>query len=109
MPDRSVAPPARLSIRSSTDIGQDETAREVVGDAGLLFDPEDIEALRDALLRVAESSTLREHLIRRGHAQRALFSWQLCVEQTLAIYRSGEGHKPVASEDTGWQAGEQRG
>jgi glycosyltransferase involved in cell wall biosynthesis len=61
---------------------------EVVGDAGLMFDPCDIEALRDALLRVAESSTLREDLIRRGHAQRALFSWQRCVEQTLAIYRS---------------------
>jgi hypothetical protein len=31
------------------------------------------------------------------------------VIATLAIYRSGEGHKPVASEDTGWQPGEQRG
>jgi len=61
---------------------------EVMGDAGLLFDPKDIEALRDALLRVAESSAVREDLVRRGHARRALFSWQRCAEQTLAIYRS---------------------
>jgi glycosyltransferase involved in cell wall biosynthesis len=61
---------------------------EVVGDAGLLFEPKDIEALRDALLCVAESSTVREDLVRRGHARRALFSWERCVEQTLAIYRS---------------------
>lgn len=60
---------------------------EVVGDAGLLFDPKDIEALRDALLRVAESPTVREQLVLRGHAQRALFSWERCVEQTLGIYR----------------------
>jgi len=61
---------------------------EVVGDAGLLFDPQDIEAIRDALLRVADSSAVRADLITRGHAQRALFSWERCVEQTLAIYRS---------------------
>jgi glycosyltransferase involved in cell wall biosynthesis len=61
---------------------------EVVGDAGLLFDPKDIGALRDALLCVAESSAVREDLVRRGHARRALFSWERCVEQTLAVYRS---------------------
>jgi glycosyltransferase involved in cell wall biosynthesis len=61
---------------------------EVVGDAALSFDPKDVEALRDALVRVAESSDLRADLVRRGHAQRALFSWDRCVEQTLAVYRS---------------------
>lgn len=61
---------------------------EVIGDAGLLFDPTDVEALRDALLRITNSSALREDLVRRGHAQRALFSWEHCVEQTLAIYRN---------------------
>jgi glycosyltransferase involved in cell wall biosynthesis len=60
---------------------------EVVGDAALSFDPKDVEALRDGLLRVAESSELRADLVRRGHVQRALFSWERCVQQTLEIYR----------------------
>ena len=61
---------------------------EVVGDAALSFDPKDVEALRDALIRVVESSELRADLVRLGHTQRALFSWDRCVEQTLAVYRS---------------------
>jgi glycosyltransferase involved in cell wall biosynthesis len=60
---------------------------EVVGDAALSFDPKDVEALRDALLRVAESADLRADLVRRGHAQRRLFTWERCVQQTLDIYR----------------------
>lgn len=60
---------------------------EVVGDAALLFDPKDIDGLRDALLRITESVQLRADLVRRGHVQRKLFSWERCVQQTLDIYR----------------------
>jgi glycosyltransferase involved in cell wall biosynthesis len=60
---------------------------EVVGDAALLFDPKDMEALREALVRVAESDEQRRDLVRRGHARRTLFSWQRCVTQTLDVYR----------------------
>jgi len=60
---------------------------EVVGDAALLFDPADVEALRDALDRVAQSDTLRQDLIQRGHKQRRQFSRERCVAETLAVYR----------------------
>jgi glycosyltransferase involved in cell wall biosynthesis len=60
---------------------------EVVGDAALLFDPKDVDALRDALLQIAASAQLREDLVCRGHVQRKLFSWERCVQQTLDIYR----------------------
>jgi len=60
---------------------------EVIGDAALSFDPKDIEALRNALLRIAESSELRADLAHLGHAQRQLFTWERCVQQTLDIYR----------------------
>jgi glycosyltransferase involved in cell wall biosynthesis len=60
---------------------------EVVGDAALSFNPKDIDALRDALVRITESVDLRDDLVRRGHAQRQLFTWEHCVRQTLDIYR----------------------
>ncbi|HZL30483.1 MAG TPA: glycosyltransferase family 1 protein [Pseudolabrys sp.] len=60
---------------------------EVVGDAALLFDPKDVDALRDALVRITESAALRDDLVRRGHAQRKLFTWERCVQQTLDVYR----------------------
>ena len=60
---------------------------EVVGDAGLMFDPTDVEAISDAMERVATSTALRRDLIQRGHERRKLFSWQRCVKETLDVYR----------------------
>ena len=60
---------------------------EVVGDAALTFDPKDVDALRDGLERVAQSSELRADLVARGHARRALFSWRRCAQETIAVYR----------------------
>lgn len=49
---------------------------EVAGDAALLIDPLDVEAIADAMRQVATDSTLRQDLIERGRQQRTLFSWQ---------------------------------
>jgi glycosyltransferase involved in cell wall biosynthesis len=61
---------------------------EVVGEAALLFDPEDVEALRDAMQRVFDSAELRRQLVARGHEQRRHFSWSRCAADTLAVYQS---------------------
>ena len=60
---------------------------EVVGDAGLSFDPNELEEVRDALERMVGSEALRADLVQRGHERRKLFTWQRCVEQTLEVYR----------------------
>jgi glycosyltransferase involved in cell wall biosynthesis len=60
---------------------------EVIGNAALLFDPQDKEALADALEKIAESDELRDELIERGRARWQLFSWQRCVRETLDVYR----------------------
>jgi glycosyltransferase involved in cell wall biosynthesis len=49
---------------------------EVVGDAGLLVEPTDIEALAEALSRCLGDSELRATLIERGTAQAAQFTWE---------------------------------
>ncbi len=49
---------------------------EVVGDAGLLVEPTDVEAITDALSRCLGDSELRATLIERGTAQAAWFTWE---------------------------------
>ena len=49
---------------------------EVVGDAGLLVEPTDVEALAEALSRCLGDSELRAMLIERGTAQAARFTWE---------------------------------
>jgi alpha-1,3-rhamnosyl/mannosyltransferase len=59
---------------------------EVAGDAALLIDPRDTDALTDALARVADDETLRDDLILRGLARARQFTWESAVEKTWAIY-----------------------
>ena len=60
---------------------------EVAGDAALLVDPSDVEALAAALVRVASDSGLREDLGRRGLARARGFSWERTARETVAVYR----------------------
>ena len=60
---------------------------EVVGDAGVYFDPNNAEELRTALERVATTEGLRADLRARGYARIAAFSWDRCAAETARIYR----------------------
>ncbi len=60
---------------------------EAVGSAGLLVDPEDIDALADALARVLGDASLRVRLADLGRAQAARFTWQSAAERLLEAYR----------------------
>jgi glycosyltransferase involved in cell wall biosynthesis len=60
---------------------------EVVGEAGELFDPENLDSIVAALERVAYDDGRRADLIARGHAQAAQFSWPRCATQTSEVYR----------------------
>ena len=60
---------------------------EVVGDAGLFFDPHDKKELVARLVDVIENDELREDLGRRALQRAATFSWQRSAEETLAVLR----------------------
>lgn len=60
---------------------------EVAGDAALLVDPLNVDALAAALARVLQDEPLREQMRARGLAQAARFSWARAAEETLAVYR----------------------
>ncbi len=61
---------------------------EVVGDAGLLVDPSDPEALGEALRTFLSSVALARELRSRTQARAALFSWDRAADETLSLYRS---------------------
>jgi len=58
---------------------------EVAGDAALLVDPLDPEAIAAALLRIVGDEGLRRELVRRGFQQAQQFSWQRCAREILAV------------------------
>jgi glycosyltransferase involved in cell wall biosynthesis len=66
---------------------------EVVGDAGLLFDPLDFEDLAQEMLKVAESENLRTQLRAKGFERVKQFSWQKTAKETLAVYMEVCGKK----------------
>jgi len=60
---------------------------EIVGDAGLLADPNDVEELEVAIYRALTDTDLRETMIERGLKRAALFSWERAARETLEVYR----------------------
>lgn len=64
---------------------------EVIGDAGLLFDPEKTDELTDILITLANDPSARERLIEKGYERAKAFSWDKTVAQTLEIYRAVSG------------------
>lgn len=60
---------------------------EVVGDAGLLIDPHDTEAVAQAMQQLITDPGSRLHLSQKALARSTRFSWGKCVEQTIDVYR----------------------
>jgi glycosyltransferase involved in cell wall biosynthesis len=58
---------------------------EVVGDAGLLVDPSDVEALAAAVVRVLDEPGLAEDLRRRGIERARHFTWDRTADALLAL------------------------
>jgi glycosyltransferase involved in cell wall biosynthesis len=59
---------------------------EVVGDAGLLFDPFDVSALTAALARMIDDAKLRRALGSAGLERTRLFNWRETARLTLEVY-----------------------
>jgi glycosyltransferase involved in cell wall biosynthesis len=60
---------------------------EVCGDAALLVDPTDHDAIADGLTRLAADSALREELRVRGRLRAQEFTWAHAAAQTWEVYR----------------------
>jgi glycosyltransferase involved in cell wall biosynthesis len=58
---------------------------EVVGEAGLLVDPTDVEEIAAALLRTLTEASLRQDLVARGLARARAFSWERAAFEVLTV------------------------
>jgi glycosyltransferase involved in cell wall biosynthesis len=59
---------------------------EVVGDAALLVDPHDADAIADGISRVLDDPMLRASLVARGFERARHYSWDRSVRQIRQIY-----------------------
>jgi glycosyltransferase involved in cell wall biosynthesis len=59
---------------------------EVVGTAGITLDPNDTDALCQAMLRVFQDSDLRTRMSEKSLRQASRFGWDRCVQQTIQGY-----------------------
>lgn len=59
---------------------------EVVGDAGIMKDPYDIDGFADSMYGVLTNDGLREDMIKRGLKRAKSFSWEKTAMKTLRIY-----------------------
>ncbi len=61
---------------------------EVVGDAAITVDPNDVAAWANAMRTLLTDETRRREMRERGLAQAKKFSWRRCAQETLAVYQS---------------------
>lgn len=66
---------------------------EVAGDAALLVDPTDVDAIANAMLRLSQDEVLRQQLIEAGYANVRRFSWEKAARETLAVLEEAAGRK----------------
>jgi glycosyltransferase involved in cell wall biosynthesis len=86
-----IPPLEAMSCGTVAAVSNSSSLPEVVGDAGLLFDPRATDELTDILVALAADESLRRGLIERGRRRAAEFSWDKTVARTVEVYRSVAG------------------
>ena len=61
---------------------------EVVGEAELMMEATDVEALTEAMKRVLEDNALREGMIAKGMKQAKKFTWEQAAAKLLSLYEA---------------------
>jgi glycosyltransferase involved in cell wall biosynthesis len=61
---------------------------EIVGHAGIYFDPLDIYDISQKIEDVVYSETLTDELIKKGYMTSLNFTWQKCALETLSVYKN---------------------
>jgi glycosyltransferase involved in cell wall biosynthesis len=61
---------------------------EVVGDAGTLLPPDDVDAWAKAMTRIADDNDLRRSMVEHGRDWSSRFTWDQAATETAAVYRA---------------------
>lgn len=68
-------------------VGAYPAARELLGDAAVLVEPQDVESIAEGLRRLAGDRPLRRRLRVKGRARATAYTWEQTAAQTVAAYR----------------------
>ena len=72
---------------------------EVVGNAAVMVNPENVFEIMRALERVLIDHSLRDKMRQRGYEQVKKFSWKNSAEAILVAYEQVAGRKPIAAPE----------
>lgn len=61
---------------------------EVVGDAGIMLDPKDVDGLCHNMFQIYNSSSLKESMKMKSIERAKHFSWQRCTQETILAYQT---------------------
>jgi glycosyltransferase involved in cell wall biosynthesis len=87
-------PPLEAMACGTPVISSDRTSLpELIDDAGILVDPDDVDAIERALAELLSSDERRTELVERGRWRAAEFTWRRCAELTAEAYRAALGRK----------------
>ncbi len=67
--------------------GTGSSCDEVIGDAGILLEPRNVEAVADAIDGLVTDDVAREALAQAGHERALQFTWDACARATRDVYR----------------------
>lgn len=56
---------------------------EVLGDAGLYFDPTDVQSIYECIKQVLENRLLRQQMAEKAYDKVQQYSWEICSEKTF--------------------------
>ena len=87
--------PAIESMACGTPVIGSKTTSlpEVVGNAGLFFDPNNPDELMDHLVNIIEDEDLRKDLTKRSLHRSAEFSWSRSASETLSVFTKVGGNE----------------
>lgn len=77
-----------MSCGAPVAVAQNTSMPEVVGEAGVLFDPFDVDNIRDRINLLLSNADLRRSLSRKSLERAQEFSWEKTAAATLAVLRN---------------------
>ena len=61
---------------------------EIVGDAGLMYKPNDLNGMIKGLISIIDNESIRKHMIANGLKQASKFTWEDNLKKTVNVYQS---------------------
>ena len=60
---------------------------EVVGDAGIMVDPNNSNSLAESMIKILKNNQLKEDMGRKSLERASMFSWKKTAKETWDVYK----------------------